>query len=83
VQDLVDGGCLQRGADQADGRISLISFTDKGRGYAAEVTRTFEEQVRKHFVEELDARDIAALSRISDKLRAAGVPTLVIACARR
>jgi DNA-binding MarR family transcriptional regulator len=70
VQDAVDAGYLQRGADQADGRISLISFTDEGRRYAAEVTRTFVEQVRKHFVELLDAEDIAALNRIWDKLGA-------------
>jgi DNA-binding MarR family transcriptional regulator len=71
MQDAVDAGYLQRGADQADGRISLISFTDEGRRYAAEVTRTFVEQVRKHFVELLDAEDIAALNRIWHKLGAA------------
>jgi DNA-binding MarR family transcriptional regulator len=72
MQDLVDAGYLQRGADQGDGRVSLISFTDEGRRYAAEVARTFEEQVKKHFAEPLDAEDIAALTRIWDKLRAAG-----------
>jgi hypothetical protein len=36
------------------------------------VARTFEEQVHKHFAEPLDSDDIAALSRIWDKLRAAG-----------
>jgi DNA-binding MarR family transcriptional regulator len=72
MQDLVDAGYLQRGADQGDGRVSLVSFTGEGRRYAAEVARTFEEQVRKHFVEPLDADDIAALTRIWDKLRATG-----------
>ena len=72
MQELVDAGHLQRGADQGDGRVSLISFTDEGRRYAAEVARTFEEQVKKHFAEPLDADDIAALTRIWDKLRAAG-----------
>src|ERR1700760_222384 len=37
VQDFIDAGYLRRGADQADGRISLISFTDEGRRYTAEV----------------------------------------------
>jgi DNA-binding MarR family transcriptional regulator len=72
MQDLVDDGYLQRGADQGDGRISLISFTGKGRCYAAEVARTFEEQVQKYFADPLDDEDIAALSRIWEKLRAAG-----------
>lgn len=67
MQDLVDAGYLQRGADQGDGRVSLISFIDEGRRYAAEVARTFEEQVKKHFAEPLDAEDIAALTRIWDK----------------
>jgi len=72
MQDLVDDGYLQRGADQGDGRVSLISFTERGRRYAAEVARTFEEQVQKYFVEPLDEDDIAALTRIWGKLQAAG-----------
>ena len=31
VQELVDAGQLQRGADQGDGRRSLIGFTREGR----------------------------------------------------
>ena len=72
VQDLIDAGYLQRGADQADGRISLISFTDEGRRYTAEVSRTFEEAVRKYFTDPLDDEDIAAITRIWGKLQAAG-----------
>ena len=34
VQDLIDAGHLQRGADQGDGRVSLISFTESGRHFA-------------------------------------------------
>jgi DNA-binding MarR family transcriptional regulator len=71
VQDLIDAGYLQRGADQADGRISLISFTDEGRRYTAEVGRTFEDAVRKYFVDPLDDEDIAAITRIWGKLQAA------------
>ena len=72
MQDLVNAGYLRRGADQGDGRISLISFTEEGHRYATEVSRTFQEQVRKHFIEPLDSDDIAALTRIWGKLRAAG-----------
>jgi DNA-binding MarR family transcriptional regulator len=72
VQDLIDGGYLQRGADQGDGRISLISFTDKGRRYAAEAARTFEEAVQTYFAGPLDEQDIDALTRIWGKLQAAG-----------
>jgi len=71
VQDLIDAGYLQRGADQADGRISLISFTDEGRRYTAEVGQTFEEAVRKYFIDPLDDEDIAAITRIWGKLQAA------------
>lgn len=71
VQDLVDAGYLQRGADQADGRISLISFTDEGRRYTAEVGTTFEEAVQKYFTDPLDDEDIAAITRIWAKLKAA------------
>ena len=72
VQDFIDEGYLQRGADQADGRISLISFTDEGRRYTAEVSRTFEEAVQKYFTDPLDDEDIAAITRIWGKLQAAG-----------
>jgi DNA-binding MarR family transcriptional regulator len=72
MQDLVDLGYLQRGADQADGRISLISFTREGHRYAEEVARTFEELVKKYFVDPLDDEDIAAITRVWDKLRVAG-----------
>jgi len=72
VQDLIDAGYLQRGADQADGRISLISFTDDGRRYTAEVSRTFEEALQRYFTDPLDDEDIAAITRIWGKLQAAG-----------
>jgi DNA-binding MarR family transcriptional regulator len=72
MQDLVDAGHLQRGADQGDGRVSLISFTTEGRRYAQTVLRTFEESVQKYFVEPLDEDDIAAMTRIWEKLQAAG-----------
>jgi DNA-binding MarR family transcriptional regulator len=72
VQDFIDEGYLQRGADQADGRISLISFTDEGRRYTAEVYRTVEEAVGKYFTGPLDDEDIAAITRIWGKLQAAG-----------
>ncbi|MEU3984509.1 MarR family winged helix-turn-helix transcriptional regulator [Streptomyces sp. NPDC026672] len=70
LQDLIDEGLLQRGADQTDGRVSLISFTDEGRRYTAKVARTFEESVQKYFVDPLDEDDIAAITRIWEKIRA-------------
>ena len=50
----------------------LISFTDDGRRYTAEVSRTFEEALRKYFTGPLDDEDIAAITRIWGKLQAAG-----------
>lgn len=71
IQDLIDAGHLTRGADQEDGRISLISLTEKGRVYTQAVARTFECAVKQFFVDPLDKEDIAALARIWRKLDAA------------
>jgi DNA-binding MarR family transcriptional regulator len=71
VQELVDAGYLQRGADQGDGRKSLISFTPAGRSYSEEVARTFEDAILRYFIDPLDDEDLAAIARIWDKLRTA------------
>src|SRR5882757_1491358 len=68
MQELVDSGRLRRGADQSDGRVSLVSLTEEGRSWASGVSRTFEEAVREHFVMALDPEDLAALTRIWEKL---------------
>lgn len=72
VQELIDSGHLRRSADQDDGRISLIGFTEEGRSYADAVAETFEAAVQQHFVAPLDAQDVAALTRIWQKLEATG-----------
>src|SRR3954452_6787011 len=71
VQELVDAGYLQRGADQGDGRKSLIRFTPAGRSDSQEVARTFEDAILRYFIDPLDAEDVAAIARVRDKLRAA------------
>jgi DNA-binding MarR family transcriptional regulator len=71
VQELVDAGYLQRGADQGDGRKSLISLTPAGRRFSEKVARTFEDAVLRYFIAPLDDQDIAAVTRVWDKLRAA------------
>lgn len=71
VQELVDAGYLQRGADQGDGRKSLISFTAEGRRYSKKVARTLEDAILRHLIEPLDEEDIAAIIRIWGKLRTA------------
>jgi DNA-binding MarR family transcriptional regulator len=68
VQDLINAGHLQRNADQGDGRVSLISFTESGRHFAETIKRTFEGSVKKYFVDPLDDDDIAAITRIWAKL---------------
>src|ERR1700724_3047951 len=72
VQDLIDAGHFQRGADQGDGRVSLISFTESGRHFAETAKRSFEESVKKYFVDPLDDDDIAAPTRIWASLAHAG-----------
>lgn len=74
VQNLIDAGYLQRGSDQGDGRISLISLTEEGRRYTQAAALTFEQAVAKYFVDPLDPEDIAALLRIWKKLEAAEGP---------
>ena len=71
VQELVDAGHLQRGADQGDGRKSLISFTSQGRRYSEKVARTLENAIFRYLIEPLDEEDIEAIVRIWEKLRAA------------
>lgn len=71
VQELVDAGYLQRGADQGDGRKSLISLTAVGRRYSEKVARTLEDAILRYFLAPLDDEDIAAIERVWVKLRAA------------
>ena len=71
VQELIDAGHLQRGADQRDGRKSLISLTPEGRRYSEVVARTLEDAIIRHFLAPLDDDDIAAIQRVWDKLRVA------------
>src|SRR4051794_37002544 len=71
VQELIDAGHLQRGADQGDGRKSLISFTSKGRRYSEKVARTLEDAILRYLIEPLDEEDVEAIVRISQKLRLA------------
>ena len=71
VQELVDAGHLQRGADQGDGRKSLISFTPSGRRFSDKVARTLEEAILRYFIAPLDDEDIAAMERVWAKLHAA------------
>jgi DNA-binding MarR family transcriptional regulator len=71
VQELVDAGYLQRGADQVDGRKSLISFTSEGRRYSEKVARTLEDAILRYLIEPLDEEDIEAIVRIWQKLRTA------------
>jgi DNA-binding MarR family transcriptional regulator len=68
IQEHINAGHLKRGAHQGDGRVFLVSFTAAGRRFAAAVERTFEESVRKYFVDVLDEEDIAALTPIRGKI---------------
>jgi DNA-binding MarR family transcriptional regulator len=78
VQELVDAGYLQRGADQGDGRKSLISLTAAGRRYSEKVARTLENAILQYLIAPLDDDDIAAMERIWDKLRAAQAEELTV-----
>jgi DNA-binding MarR family transcriptional regulator len=75
VQELVDAGYLQRGADQDDGRVSLLSLTRDGRAHVDAAVRTFEAAIKQFFVDPLDADDIAALVRVWRKLESPMPPS--------
>ncbi|HEY3772784.1 MAG TPA: winged helix DNA-binding protein [Solirubrobacteraceae bacterium] len=78
VQELVDAGYLQRGADQGDGRKSLISLTAAGRRYSEKVARTLEKAILQYLIAPLDDEDIAAMERIWEKLRAVQAEELAV-----
>lgn len=78
VQELVDAGYLRRGADQGDGRKSLISLTAAGRRYSEKVAQTLENAILQHFLAPLDDEDIAAMERVWGKLRAAQAEELPV-----
>jgi len=71
----IDAGHLQRGADQGERSGVAHQLHKSGRHFAETVRRTFENSVKKYFVDPLNDDDIAAITRIWAKLENAEGPS--------
>ncbi|WP_046722577.1 MarR family winged helix-turn-helix transcriptional regulator [Streptomyces xiamenensis] len=65
-------GLLRRAPDPADGRGCLLVLTERGLDTLRQAAPTHVASVRRHFVDQLDPQELAALGRIAAKL--AGEP---------
>ncbi|WP_432747893.1 MarR family transcriptional regulator [Streptomyces sp. JH002] len=65
-------GLLRRAPDPADGRGCLLVLTERGLDTLRQAAPTHVASVRRHFVDQLDAQELAVLGRIAAKL--AGEP---------
>ncbi|MHB8576050.1 MAG: MarR family winged helix-turn-helix transcriptional regulator [Dehalococcoidia bacterium] len=70
VAALERDGLIERGADPADGRVSWIEATVKGRGVLEEGRARRTHRLTEH-LRTLDADDLAALARAAELLEAA------------
>jgi DNA-binding MarR family transcriptional regulator len=68
VDDLGRGGYVERRACRTDARISYVAITDAGRDLLAEASSTFDDAIRRHFLEPLDDEEVAQLGAIWSKL---------------
>ncbi|MEU6251034.1 MarR family transcriptional regulator [Glycomyces sp. NPDC047010] len=61
-------GLLRRDPDPADGRGCLLVLTDQGMAVLADAAPAHLASVRRHFIDRLDASDLAALERIAGRV---------------
>lgn len=64
-------GLLRRAPDPADGRGCILILTEQGLETLRSTAPAHLASVRQHFIDRLDAQDLAALERIATKLDAA------------
>ncbi|MDI2126130.1 MarR family winged helix-turn-helix transcriptional regulator [Yinghuangia seranimata] len=68
LNDLEDGGLLQRRRDPADRRRHIVEITDSGRA-ALDTTDAALDELEAELFADLTASDLAALRRILGRLR--------------
>ncbi|MEV8315138.1 MarR family winged helix-turn-helix transcriptional regulator [Streptomyces sp. NPDC059900] len=61
-------GLIRRAPDPSDGRGCLLILTDEGLAVLQDAAPAHLASVRRHFIDRLDAQDLAALNRIADKI---------------
>jgi DNA-binding MarR family transcriptional regulator len=68
VDDLGRDGYVERRACSTDARVSYVAITDAGRDLLADASSTFDEAIRRHFLEPLADTEVAQLGAIWEKL---------------
>jgi DNA-binding MarR family transcriptional regulator len=71
VDELGRGGYVERRACSTDARVSYVAITAAGRDLLADASTTFDEAIRRHFLEPLSDDEVAQLGAIWEKLLAA------------
>ncbi|MEU5687637.1 MarR family transcriptional regulator [Streptomyces venezuelae] len=65
-------GLIRRAPDPDDGRGCLLTLTEEGLAALRDAAPAHLASVRHHFIDLLNAEDLAALERIADKISATG-----------
>ena len=68
VDELGRGGYVERRACSTDARVSYVAITEAGRDLLADASSTFDDAIRRHFLEPLDNAEVAQLGSIWEKL---------------
>jgi DNA-binding MarR family transcriptional regulator len=69
LDGLVRTGLVERRPSDQDRRVMLAVLTDRGREHLEDVAPAHVESVRRHVIDRLDRRDIAAMARIFGAIR--------------
>jgi len=69
LDGLVRSGFVERLPSDQDRRVMLAVLNDRGFAYLEEAAPTHVESVRRHVIDRLDRRDIAAMARIFGAVR--------------
>lgn len=72
VDELAAMSLVERRSCPSDARVSHVSITDSGRDSLGAFDDTFHDAVRRHFTEQLSARELDALASAWRKLGVAG-----------
>ena len=68
VDELGRGGYVERRACSTDARVSYVAITEAGRELLADASSTFDDAIRRHFLEPLADAEVAQLGAIWEKL---------------
>jgi DNA-binding MarR family transcriptional regulator len=69
LDGLVRAGLVERRPSDHDRRVMLAVLTDHGLDHLGDAAPTHVESVRRHVIDRIDRRDIAAMARIFGAIR--------------